>query len=163
LTIHKGDVGTLLGKGYQADIVILSHVFDHLTHPLEILKTIKTILSSKGILYIENPGIYSEKNLINLSRFEFTYWFELGTLQDLLYLGGFNLMLGDETIRSIFVQNKDVTNLENWNNNVRTSRKKRAEDTFEYLKQIETEYLKTHSGMTGLLKKCYYYLKTISA
>ena len=162
MTIHKGDVGVLLEKGYQADIVILSHVIDHLTHPLEILKKIKTILTSKGILYIENPGIYCEGNLLGLSRFEFTYWFELGTLQDLLDLGGFNLMLGDETIRSIFVQNKDVTNLENGNNNGRTNRNKRAKDTLKYLKQIETENLKTQSGMIGLLKKFYYYLKTIS-
>ncbi|NVM29092.1 MAG: class I SAM-dependent methyltransferase [Candidatus Helarchaeota archaeon] len=105
-------VGTLSEVVFDKspDIVIYSDVIEHILFPKEELKRIKGILSDRGVLYIELPGV---KNLYNsytsysrdFLRFlqnAHIYHFTLTTLNNLLKIGGFQLILGDETIKSIF-------------------------------------------------------------
>ena len=43
--------------GKVFDVVILSHVAEHLKHPMDIFKNIRTILSEDGLIFIETPDI----------------------------------------------------------------------------------------------------------
>jgi SAM-dependent methyltransferase len=56
LDLRQGDAGQLLASG-PADLVILCHVFEHMTDPLAELTRIRGLLSSRGQLWIQVPGI----------------------------------------------------------------------------------------------------------
>ena len=43
-----------LKKNYY-DLIILSHVFEHVVHPLDFIKLIKTKLKNEGIIFIDIP------------------------------------------------------------------------------------------------------------
>ena len=46
-----------MDKNYKADIIIYSHVFEHILDLDKELDAIKSHLKPEGILYIEVPGI----------------------------------------------------------------------------------------------------------
>ena len=41
------------------DLIIISHVLEHLEDPLETITYLSTLLSNNGFIYIEVPGIYT--------------------------------------------------------------------------------------------------------
>jgi SAM-dependent methyltransferase len=51
--------------GREFDIVMLSHVAEHLKHPMDIFKNINNILSKDGLLFIEIPDmdLFDEQDL----------------------------------------------------------------------------------------------------
>jgi len=57
-----------LGGG-QYDAVILSHVVEHVPDPLELLTSIKSVLSAQGVLYVETPNFSSLHARLMGSRF----------------------------------------------------------------------------------------------
>lgn len=114
-------VGTIADLKYNEpfDLIIYSHVFEHLIEPNEELSHVYNHLASNGILYLELPGI---KNLMQSYNIDFlkylqnahTYHFSLATLNYLLRKNAFKLVIGDEKIRSVFNKldswdlNKDI-------------------------------------------------------
>lgn len=94
------------------DVIIYCHVLEHILTPNIELKKCHSILSDTGLLYIEIPGV---KNLLNSYKMDFlmllqnahTYHFSLRSLNNLLTRNGFELIAGDETVKSVFgkVQN----------------------------------------------------------
>lgn len=97
----------------KADILILSHVFEHLPNLTLALEQINNLLHNDSLLYIEVPGVV---DLENKSEYGFnyqvycvlahTYNFSLQTLCNVMSRGGFRLVKGDEYVRSIFVKGK---------------------------------------------------------
>jgi SAM-dependent methyltransferase len=80
-------------EGRVFDIVILSHVVEHLKYPLDIFKNIRKILSDEGLLFIEMPDIdyFDEKDLYQFS-FEHINYFNLCSTKNLLHKAGFELV-----------------------------------------------------------------------
>ncbi len=89
------------------DLIIYSHVLEHILTPNEELAQVYRQLSDAGMLYIELPGL---KNIIRSGGMDFlrilqnahTYHFTLTTLENLLRANGFQLVVGDETIKTVF-------------------------------------------------------------
>ena len=102
----------------KADILILSHLFEHLPDLNCALKQIDNILHDDSLLYIEVPGVV---DLENKKEYDFnyqhycvlahTYNFSLQTLSNVMSYGGFRLVEGDEYVRSIFV--KELSQIQN--------------------------------------------------
>jgi len=103
LNLKVGGIKDVDGK---YDIIIYSHVFEHILELSEELFQIKKKLNKNGILYIEVPGIFNMKNYrYDLSRYfqnAHTYNFSLITLNNILGLNGFELIFGNENIETIF-------------------------------------------------------------
>lgn len=89
------------------DIIIYSHVLEHILDLKENLACINNLLSYNGCIYIELPGV---KNLLKSYNVDFlrllqnahVYHFTLTTLKNLLETNGFQFIIGDESIKSVF-------------------------------------------------------------
>lgn len=68
----------------KMDVVILSHVLEHLIDPNKIIELMKLILNEKGIIYIEVPNLL--KPLMSKCYFSFEHlnYFTVNTLKNLL-------------------------------------------------------------------------------
>lgn len=102
------------------DLIIYAHVLEHILNPVEELQLVHRTLSNQGFLYIEVPGI-KDIHMSRDYRMDFmkvlqnahTYHFTRTTLQNLLCKNGFELLFGDEAIRSVF---KPTTKKATWDN-----------------------------------------------
>ena len=106
LNLIKGGLSDL-NPDFKADIIIYSHVFEHILNLDAEIELIKQHLSTDGIVYIEVPGvkfIHStyEMNLLKYLQNAHTYHFSLNSLHNIFSRNGFSLVCGDEQIRSIF-------------------------------------------------------------
>ncbi|MFH1770940.1 MAG: class I SAM-dependent methyltransferase [archaeon] len=114
LNLETGTIKNVLKLNKKADIIIYSHVFEHILNPMDELKVIRKCLKKNGLLYIEVPGV---KNLLNSYGQDFlkylqnahTYNFSLTTLNNCLQQEGFEMLYGDEYIKSIFIIGKKKT------------------------------------------------------
>lgn len=91
-------------------IIVYCHVFEHINKPIEELKRIKEILSDDGLLYIEVPGInyndyWYDGNFFNSLEMDHTHQFNKRSLQNLMEQNGFELIYGNEIIKSIWKKN----------------------------------------------------------
>jgi len=89
------------------DIIIYSHVLEHILEPKEEIAHIHKIMNTRGYLYIEIPGVKNllnthEKNFLFYLQIPHVYHFSLITLNNLLSLNGFKLIKGNNFVRTIF-------------------------------------------------------------
>jgi SAM-dependent methyltransferase len=91
-------------EGIRPKLVILSHVFEHVTNAGEALKKIAGILGEGGYLFIEVPGIRGQGigRPLNYFDAEHNYYFDQRTLRAILEKYGFGTVYCDEYIRSVF-------------------------------------------------------------
>ena len=97
------------------DLIIYSHVLEHILNPREELTNVNKVLDDDGVLYIEVPGV---KYLLNSYRTNFlrylqnahSHYFSLRTLRNLLEINGFQMIHGNEFIRSIFKKSNGINN-----------------------------------------------------
>ena len=61
LDLRPGDVEVLADYAGKADIVILSHVLEHVPEPRPFLRRAADLLHPEGVLYVEVPGIDNPK------------------------------------------------------------------------------------------------------
>ncbi|MFK7810821.1 MAG: class I SAM-dependent methyltransferase [Saprospiraceae bacterium] len=121
----------------KPDIIIYSHVFEHLLNLDEELKLIKNNLSENGILYLEVPGLKNpvgfnegyKGDFLRYHQNAHTYAFTKNTLTNLLNQNGFRLIYGDEDVRSVFSVDETVE---------RKTLKNDFDDTMAYLKKAES-------------------------
>lgn len=107
LNLQVGTVEKITKSTVDVDLVIFSHTFEHLLEPIQELQLVKKIMKKNGLLYIEVPGI---KNLTTSYNQDFlkylqnahVYHFTLNSLDNCCRKVGFELVFGDETIRSLF-------------------------------------------------------------
>ena len=97
IEVHTDAADIILPKmDRQFDVVVISHVFEHLLTPYEILKLVRERLAPDGVLYIEVPNIPQESLLkypdhIWAPRFDQPHitFFSLDTLRSILERAGF--------------------------------------------------------------------------
>jgi len=79
--VLKGDVmeniDLLILESKKYDIILLDHVFEHVTDPIEIVEKIKKIINKNGLLIINVPNDFSmlQKYLIQNGKVDKEYWF----------------------------------------------------------------------------------------
>lgn len=108
-------VGGIKDVKEKFDVIIYSHVFEHILDLDSELSEIKKRLNEKGVLYIEVPGVLNLNNNYrsDLNRYfqnAHTYNFSLITLNNVLVSNGFELINGNEKIESLY-KISNVTNL----------------------------------------------------
>jgi 2-polyprenyl-3-methyl-5-hydroxy-6-metoxy-1,4-benzoquinol methylase len=118
---HKLDlrVGLLANfMGDKPDVIIYSHVMEHILDLSSELQLIKENCHQDTLVYIEIPGIKNlngvyEMNLLRYFQNAHTFHFSLDTLYNVFCKNGFQLLVGDESVRTVFKAsecNKPVTN-----------------------------------------------------
>ncbi len=95
----------------KPDIIIYSHVIEHILDLEKELKKIYEILDDNGLLYIEVPGVKNIRkkyyaDLLRLFQNAHVYHFTLTSLENILKKHKFILTSGNEIIQSIFKKTK---------------------------------------------------------
>lgn len=89
------------------DLIIYSHVMEHILDPGAELVQVRRHLASDGLLCIEVPGIRFvqhayDGDFLRMLQNAHTYHFTLHSLTELLRVNGFQRLAGDEMIRAVF-------------------------------------------------------------
>jgi len=106
LDLVHGDVAALRKRG-RPDLILLSHVLEHLPEPVDELRRLADCLEEGGLLYVELPGIF---NIHRTYRGDLRYFLQNAhlyhyTLHGLVRVAaaaGFELVWGDQRIRALF-------------------------------------------------------------
>jgi len=89
------------------DLIVLSHVIEHIPDPHAFLLDIKRLLTpATGVIYVEVPGLRDIARYGDpLAYFQnaHLYNFDLGTLRRLFRSAGYDLIAGNEYVRALFV------------------------------------------------------------
>ena len=91
----------------RPDIIIYSHVLEHLLNIEEELALIKSICKPHTKVYIEVPSLSQmhkgyDLNILKYFHISHTYHFTLTSLTNLLNQNGFSLIVGNEQVMSVF-------------------------------------------------------------
>jgi len=106
LDLVAGDLSSV-PEDYDPHVVIYSHVLEHILQPKDEFALLREVLPDTGCLYVEVPGIkyyrvnYS-MNLLNYLQNAHVAHYSLRTLVNMLASCGYELVAGDERIRSVF-------------------------------------------------------------
>lgn len=103
---------------FTPDIIIYSHVMEHILDLNAELQLIKKISHKDTILYIEVPGIKSvhisfRSNILRYFQNAHTFHFSLESLKNILSKNGFELIVGDQLVRSAFRINDHTFSIKN--------------------------------------------------
>lgn len=98
---------TDIDPDWTPDIVILSHVVEHLLAPIEQLERLAERCHGETMFYIEVPGVrYLEhayrRDFLRMLQNAHTFYFSLDTLTRLLWSAGYERIAGSEQILSVF-------------------------------------------------------------
>ena len=107
LNLMKGDIDELIKNKIKVDVLIYSHVFEHILDLAKELDKIKKVLKKDGLLYIEVPGVRNldkgcDMDFLKTIQNAHVYYFTLSTLTSFLSSKGFGLLKGNENIQSVF-------------------------------------------------------------
>jgi 2-polyprenyl-3-methyl-5-hydroxy-6-metoxy-1,4-benzoquinol methylase len=89
------------------DIIILSHVLEHLLEPRKVLNRLRALVNPDGLLYVEVPGarnmtnVHNDMNFLHFLTISHTYHFSSITLRNFLITCGFDFIQSDERMRSL--------------------------------------------------------------
>lgn len=92
------------------DIIICSHVLEHICYPTNLLQDIKNILSDKGILIVCLPNLLHYKSRLELLKGNF-YSSDLGGIWDSTHFKWYTFKSGQELLKknNFIVKSKFVT------------------------------------------------------
>ncbi len=113
IDIREGDLFSLK-LDRQPDLVIYSHVLEHVYDPNRELARVRELLAPNGYLYIEVPGVKATRanvfqgDFLQMFHLAHIYNFTLVALTNLLAKNGFELIGGNEEIRSVYRKGKTV-------------------------------------------------------
>ncbi len=127
------EVGTLksLSNSKKPDLIIYSHVLEHILDVNAEIELIKHFSSDNTIIYIEVPGIKEihknyDMNILKYLQNSHTFHFTLESLINLMSTHGFELIKGNQYVRSTFKLTNRVLPLQNDHDQV-----------VKYIKRIE--------------------------
>lgn len=97
----------LLKDGKKYDLIILNHVLEHFLNIEQELDVISKLLKEDGVLFVAVPGIKAlvksyGNDFLRYLQNAHVYDFTLGTLEQVMNKYGFELVVGNENINSIF-------------------------------------------------------------
>jgi hypothetical protein len=110
-----------LALDFTPDLVIYSHVMEHILHPLDEMKSIASVSAAETLVYIEVPGLKNIHKGYSMDVMKYyqnahSYHFTLGSLRYLMESAGFGLVSGTEYVRSIFsLKSAGVQNFNEYN------------------------------------------------
>ncbi len=179
LNLEIGTIKKLKHLGIKPDLVIYSHVLEHILNPYEELKELKDYLKSDSLVYIEVPGFKNLENppswiyqdFLRYLQNAHVYHFSLNTLNNLAKKSGFKLVYGNEIINSIFKIGEVDSNIkDNYEESISFLRKfeNRTSNKFNLLRIRSIIYSSTislikfiarRSGIFNPTRRIYYSLK----
>jgi SAM-dependent methyltransferase len=107
LDARLGGLNEALAAGLRADLLILSHVIEHLPDPPAVLRLTKEALNPAGVLYVEVPGLRNLEDpsysgdLLSYLQIAHLYNFTRRPLTTMIENAGFNVAMADETARVV--------------------------------------------------------------
>ncbi len=106
LNLKVGNIEELKNYPKKANLIIVSHVLEHLHNLDKTLKIFKECLDEEGYLYVELPGIFKLQNqygnFLSFLGIDHLFHFTLLTLRKLLAENGFIIVAGNEEIMALF-------------------------------------------------------------
>lgn len=89
------------------DIIIYSHVLEHILDPVTELLKLREIMGQQSFVYIELPGIKNltrsyQADFLRLLQNAHVYYPTLTSLKNMLGKAGYDFVCGDEFIHSVF-------------------------------------------------------------
>lgn len=115
LWLEAGGMEKLETLDRKPDIVIYSHVAEHLLDPVAEFRKLKKFLAKGGFLFLEVPGIKDlhlrtghgyRSDFLKALQTAHTYYFTLTSLRNCLQKAGYKMVAGNETICSVFAPAK---------------------------------------------------------
>ena len=106
LSLLKGDLGTVK-LPQEFDLVILSHVLEHVVEPARFLERIAPLLADHGMVYVEVPSLENvaaggyDYDLLNYLQNAHTTHFHEKSLYNTAHLAGFEVVRFDPFIRCL--------------------------------------------------------------
>lgn len=112
-TLAVGGIEALQNKG-QGDLVIASHLIEHVTDPVAWAMSLREFIAPEGHVYVLTPGLrtYTTRfdglasQLLNMHLFYFT----LGTLSMVMARAGFALVYGNEVVEAVYRRCAELPN-----------------------------------------------------
>lgn len=106
LELHVGNLESIKLR-WQPDLVLYSHVLEHVLELSRECSLIRRVLSGEGLVYVEAPSVKSIRKAYAWDFLRFlqnahTYHFTLTTLSNVMRRNGFELVVGTETVRAVF-------------------------------------------------------------
>lgn len=106
LNLTQGPLSSL-PEDDKFDVIIYSHVFEHVLTPYEELDEVALRLKPEGLLYLEIPGIHNIRNnyrsdFLRLLQHAHIYHFTLASLNNMVARKGFCMVAGNEYVQSIY-------------------------------------------------------------
>ena len=164
LDLMCGDVKKLAEWDKKADLIILSHVFEHFIDLDREVTNISNILNRGGYIYVEVPGIFnwdrkrkdflaedgyrSTNDFLSYIQSVHNYNFDLEKVSFLFESKGFEMIAGDEWVRAIF-RKVGIANLERKS----YSDSNAAEKVMTHLKAVESDFKSVSSQIYRLMRK----------
>jgi len=106
LDLREGGLDAL-GADDRFDLIIISHVLEHVTEPREFLRTLGAHLTREGALYIEVPSLDwvrrggYDHDLLKYFQNAHTTHYSLASFGDLCALAGFRVLKATDRIRAL--------------------------------------------------------------
>lgn len=103
LNLRVGSIKDITGS---YDLIIYSHVLEHIYNPIEELIKVKSLLKEGGALYVEVPGLASEESykvfIKQTIQMAHIYYFTLNTLYNVMKCAGYTMKIGNDIIQSLW-------------------------------------------------------------
>ena len=102
LDLRHGLLSAACSSGERFDLVVLSHVLEHLLDPIADLNALKLLLNSKGLLSIEVPSAFATARMERYFQNAHTWSFVPETLRAVMEHAGFECIAMNGVIESIW-------------------------------------------------------------
>lgn len=128
-------------KNYdQYDIVVHSHLFEHVYHPINFLKKVNKLLKVGGLQFISLPNMHYwlENGYSNSLNFEHTFYYNFAILKQFFDNAGFEILEYVEGQHSLFFKLKKIKNTisEKQNSNLKNHNSKSI--FLNYIKDLQS-------------------------
>jgi SAM-dependent methyltransferase len=102
LDLRDGLLSTACSSGERFDLVVLSHVLEHLLDPIADLNALKFLLNGNGLLSIEVPSAFATARMERYFQNAHTWSFVPETLRAVMQQAGFECIAMNGVIESIW-------------------------------------------------------------
>ncbi|MBI4160780.1 MAG: class I SAM-dependent methyltransferase [Candidatus Yanofskybacteria bacterium] len=104
--VEQGEISSIFGKGVSADVVMYSHVLEHVFDPREELEFVRKILKPDGVVYTTFPGVRALKHTFQhdfmlMLQNAHNHYFTATTVRNLAKKAGYKTLYVDDEIRAV--------------------------------------------------------------
>lgn len=105
LDVRAGGLDEFIACGIGADLLVISHVIEHLADPKQFLVSARNALAPGGVLYVEAPGLRNLDhpsyggNFLSYLQIAHLFNFTRLTLTQLIEASGLEVLAADESVR----------------------------------------------------------------